>query len=1263
MRLAVRLGIIFVFHCMYYCSNGQTRQSYIPPSPTAMSFQKYIDYPVDYSTGIPQISIPLYTITLKDYSFPVAASFHASGRMPDFNFSPLGLNWSLIASGVINREVRGRPDERSQGHVEQPASFYYPQSQHADDLMSFDQGITWSNSSIYPKDNEYDIYSISVNGISTKFIIRDNGSVVFLTYTPCLLTYNGTQFILTDDRGVIYKFGSDGSGYGYNETATTNSSLTKPTSWYLSSINTPSGGSIKFKYGHPLVQPASWLGNRTYKDLGVIKDCDIWNSSSCINGGGCNTISLFNSYFTSQDATYKQTNPVDINDFNMCYVQQIEFDNGKIEFSYPVSSSSDFLLNSCTVKTLQDVILKSANFSYYVKLPGTDLPLFNNNSRTIQDITFNDRNNVQIEKYSFDYYPGVTGGIIDDFAKTKDWWGYCNSLTYSSTKKIPVQSIHIDRGAYNGQLAQSYDQSVNGDVNCKIPNLNAKLVGMIKTIHYPTGGTSTFSYEANKIYNNNMALIDGPGIRIQKILSDDGSGNITGKVYTYNTGGVAAVTPSAYDYFTVKRMMLYTNIDFSYNTSQTYGTAYLGSFKYREYSSEPTSEVAAASHYPVYYQSVTETDYSAANKINGRTTYSYTSPSYNTGSAYVSIPSGGIGGTDYFTPRAINFNEWTQPKLSTKLIESYDQASGQFKNVSFSTIDYVNLNTLNIPQVSVYKYLEFPTDNGYSVGSGSVQRYLMTNANFNWEVYTVLDRPISTAIMKPRLETNTTYDESGAALTQTTNYFYDNPVHVNPTRTEITTSDAKTVTNYITYAGDYSGAANSVSSLPIEQVSVQTKSGISSVLAGQITTYTNNVIDQYYKWESATPVTTGSFKFSNRATGIIPPSGSVSTFAKDTRYALAKSITYDAKNSPLAVTNYDKTDSYIWDYNSTYPVAEISNAGQSEIAFTSFEADGKGNWVYYGTPVSDASAVTGKKVYDPYAGQLTKTVVKGGTYIVSYWSKNGQRTVNATSASSGSTVRGWTYFEHKITLAANGTVTVSGSGMIDDLRLYPVNSLMTTYTYDPLVGMTSKTDVSNRITYFIYDSYSRLIFVRDQDNNILKKYCYNYADKPGDCTINTTPSWSATGNLRCVTSSGNNTGYQEREETDINIYSPTYGQKQWVSNGYNTTACPLSATGSFSAASGFSLPTSSISTSGGVVSFYIVFYSTAVMQPGSSYLVATISSNCRPSATRTINYSQSGRTWTITIFSSGEMYWSLSSGSTSVPANTTIGTSTLTFNL
>ncbi len=93
-----------------------------------------------------------------------------------------------------------------------------------------------------------------------------------------------------------------------------------------------------------------------------------------------------------------------------------------------------------------------------------------------------------------------------------------------------------------------------------------------------------------------------------------------------------------------------------------------------------------------------------------------------------------------------------------------------------------------------------------------------------------------------------------------------------------------------------------------------------------------------------------------------------------------------------------------------------------------------------------------------------------------------------------------TYSEVKNTLAGQ---TYSNMPILDALRqgvcpasqipfreLLP-NAMVTTYTYAPLTGITSETDVNGQTTYFDYDKFGHLTTVTDNDGNILKHYEYD----------------------------------------------------------------------------------------------------------------------------------------------------------------------------
>lgn len=89
----------------------------------------------------------------------------------------------------------------------------------------------------------------------------------------------------------------------------------------------------------------------------------------------------------------------------------------------------------------------------------------------------------------------------------------------------------------------------------------------------------------------------------------------------------------------------------------------------------------------------------------------------------------------------------------------------------------------------------------------------------------------------------------------------------------------------------------------------------------------------------------------------------------------------------------------------------------------------------------------------------------------------------------------WVYNAKPFT---NGMILTDGDA-IDEVRVYPIDAAISTYTYDYLVGLTSSTDVNGNTVFNEYDYMGRLSIVRDQNRNIIRRICYNYAGQPETC--------------------------------------------------------------------------------------------------------------------------------------------------------------------
>ena len=299
-----------------------------------------------------------------------------------------------------------------------------------------------------------------------------------------------------------------------------------------------------------------------------------------------------------------------------------------------------------------------------------------------------------------------------------------------------------------------------------------------------------------------------------------------------------------------------------------------------------------------------------------------------------------------------------------------------------------------------------------------------------------------------------------------------------------------------------------------------------------------------------------------------------SVLVRNTTY-FKEQLRFNYDNNGLlleTITPELRVSTKMYDHNDRIVTAEIINAAKFEVAYSSFETDQKGSWVYDLANVVTGDGVTGKKYFHFPANpvSITRSVVSAKTNRLSFWSKGNSVpivTYGGTILSPFKTitnpVSNWTYREYMFT--GSGAVSISNSSSIidiDELRLCPGDARMATVAYDPKVGKTSECDVNNRLIYYEYDELNRLAYVRDDRKNILRKICYNYAGEPENCVniSDNTPQWRATGQTRCVpclANSNYNSGVKEKEEKDMNPLSPTYNSLHWVTDPSGT--CPTPA--------------------------------------------------------------------------------------------------------
>lgn len=197
------------------------------PAPTANNLMKFEEVPVSYYTGIPDISIPLVSIPTNSPNVKVnlQLKYHPLNAKPEDRAGETGLGWSLIAGGTISRTVRGgNPDEKDRSVLfsSPPKTKYgiYSGVYNSTAKMIKDQSLNLDEyrfeAAMGRFDTEYDLYQYNFSGQSGRFyVIKDdagNYQVEKLDKNNLqILTSKDAQgiinsFTIVDDKGIRYTF-------------------------------------------------------------------------------------------------------------------------------------------------------------------------------------------------------------------------------------------------------------------------------------------------------------------------------------------------------------------------------------------------------------------------------------------------------------------------------------------------------------------------------------------------------------------------------------------------------------------------------------------------------------------------------------------------------------------------------------------------------------------------------------------------------------------------------------------------------------------------------------------------------------------------------------------------------------------------------------------------------------------------------------------------------------------------------------------------
>lgn len=471
---------------------------------------------------------------------------------------------------------------------------------------------------------------------------------------------------------------------------------------------------------------------------------------------------------------------------------------------------------------------------------------------------------------------------------------------------------------------------------------------------------------------------------------------------------------------------------------------------------------------PIVYSSVVHYDGSLLNN-KGKTVYAYNIIEDPDDAPDEFINSGNYG--------SIN-KAWNQGELMEET--TYRNASGQFIPVTQTRYEYEKYNLRQESAIQIKQYKQFVKLGDCATDPTGPEPSVSLPGQGYFSFYNYM---IKTGSVKKTKETKVVFNSSSPldSVVTVTNYKYQNPWHLYLTELSVLNSKGEGKISRMKYPQDVTGtvpAAMATKNMltPVLEQREYKSSGASEILL--TTTLTG------YK-QSGSQINRDTIKSS---TGNNVPEPRI-------EFKL-----YNAQGNILEQKMTDNVvQSYIWDYKGEYPVAEVVNTFSGQIAYTSFESDGTGNWTV-GSTARVIGGITGKKYYSLANGNVSKSgLAANQVYTVSYWTTNSSAlTIAGTQGSpvKGRTARGWTYYEHKISNVTQ-VVIPQTSVAIDELRLYPETARMTTYTYDMGIGVTTVADPNNAISYYLYDALNRLIMIKDIDNNILKTIDYKYQATSG----------------------------------------------------------------------------------------------------------------------------------------------------------------------
>ena len=1112
--------VLFVLILAAFCPNlfGQEifTNSVISPSPSLASTARFSEVPVDLSTGVPRISLPIHVVQSLKLNYPISLSYHASGNKVNDVAGPLGLGWALGGGGAITRVMRGRPDEQGNGFFQYAATV-----PNATDNITAGQKDALATRE---QDMMPDLFYFNTGTAAGKFIFDNQKQARSIPRNSIKIQPSSTatlsNFVLTDASGTIYRFDA-------GETATATipgiaAQVSYISSWYLSNIiSADKLDTIRFNYT---------INSTAYHYV----------------TGETAGLALYYNVPANATWTQNQQNPlssnITVSVTGTRYLSSIEYKGGKVVFNFSTGRTDD--VNG---RKLDQIIIYTTNpvngayvedkrinfsYSYFTNNDGTTTRLRLDSFREqLNATTFNPP---YIFTYSEKKLPPVG-------SPAQDHWGYYNGAL-TNTNLIPAYT-------HNGIVLSTNDR-----------NVNASFVDgcILRSILSPLAGITEYVFEGNQYYNG-ATNVAGPGLRINKIITRDLFSAINATTnYQYlnpTTGNSSGVLTNAPNYFTTLDV-----VDMKHDILKQYQCLLI---------QVNGTSVGNFSGSPLIYEYVTDyrnNDVNSAGKtVSKFTVYNPTSNpfpyfpvddvSWTAGDLLTQDIYKVQGGVSTYVKRIENFYlqspvyysikglsavrkkifYYSFPGINDFFIKNYLTYS-KFSFLRETKIyDYEqNSNTVNAVTTVTNSYNKthvhlFPTrtKTSTSVSSDTIKREFKYPQDFAatgvigvMQNLNMVSQPLETKtiVVKGANSYITTFDK--------TEFFEWKPGKVYP-KNFYTGKIPLNLTNATFDAAPATYTRNTSKVNAYNKQGVPTESQVigDNPQAAIVDRTVNRVVASCSP-SSANQIAYSSFESSDFGNWKI--STGVTTTTKNV--ALNLGNTYESIYLPTAQTvsyTYTTTKS-----NGPNPLLVFSRSGITPLNALLSNSSGSGSvnlsagswhveliydfnvtalsasFSYQQTVPNAANTVTTRSKTGSRSFQFTTTQLisrdslPSGSYTVVYYQYGGTVALSVTGGAtvvgtitSAAESDGWTKVEKEITISGlTQNIQLSGNTYyIDELRLYPKGSFMTTTCYDVYKNVITASDQNVRSQFLEYDERRRVKLIRDHEKSIIQHFDYKLA--------------------------------------------------------------------------------------------------------------------------------------------------------------------------